>query len=62
MLDAQRFRLLGGLARAALRTLYGLGLEGSRLDPLRRWTKERVAPAIPRKSFRALWREGNGAS
>lgn len=62
MLDAQRFRLLGGLARAALRTLYGLGLEGSRLDPLRRWTKGRAAPTIPRKSFRALWREGNGAS
>src|SRR5712692_7226630 len=61
LLDAGRFRFVGGMARAALRLIYALGLEGSALDPTRPWTKDRAAPAIPPHSFRALWRKRNGA-
>lgn len=55
--DPWKFALAGSAARAVLRVLYKLGLGGTMLDPLRPWTKFRAAPAIPRKSFRALWRE-----
>lgn len=54
---SRRFALAGWCGRAAARTLYALGLGGSPLDPLRPWTKYRAAPAIPRKSFRAMWRK-----
>jgi len=61
MMDAGRFSMLGGLARAGLRLVHGLGLAGSPLDPLRAWTRYRAAPAIPRKSFRSLWSKNNAA-
>ncbi|MGB6472159.1 MAG: LutB/LldF family L-lactate oxidation iron-sulfur protein [Candidatus Acidiferrales bacterium] len=54
---ARRFAFLGRAGRIALRTLYALGAERTWLDPLRAWTKERAAPRIPAKSFRALWRK-----
>ncbi len=57
MMGARRFAAGGWLGRTALRMLYALGLGGTALDPLRPWTKYRAAPEIPRKSFRALWRE-----
>jgi L-lactate dehydrogenase complex protein LldF len=60
MSGSRRFALAGRLGRGAARFLTRLGLAGSRLDPLRPWSKYRAAPAIPRKSFRSLWRE-NGA-
>ena len=60
MMSAGRFRLLGKLGRTALRIIHGMGLEGTVLDPMRPWTKDRAAPAIPRESFRELWRRGNG--
>jgi L-lactate dehydrogenase complex protein LldF len=61
MMDQRRFRAAGSIGRAAGRALYSIGLAGTALDPLRSWTKYRAAPRIPRKSFRALWRErGNG--
>jgi L-lactate dehydrogenase complex protein LldF len=61
MMSAGRFAFLGWMGRAALRLAYGLGLEGSLLDPLRPWTKVHRAPRIPKKSFRALWKEQHGA-
>lgn len=61
MMRAGRFAFLGSAGRAALRLAYGLGLEGSPLDPLRPWTKVHRAPRIPKKSFRALWKEQHGA-
>jgi L-lactate dehydrogenase complex protein LldF len=61
MMSAGRFAFLGWAGRAALRVAYGLGLEGSPLDPLRPWTKVHRAPRIPKKSFRALWKEQHGA-
>ncbi|HTU36191.1 MAG TPA: LutB/LldF family L-lactate oxidation iron-sulfur protein [Candidatus Acidoferrum sp.] len=57
MNSAGRFALAGAAGRAALRGLYRLGLEATAVDPLRPWTKYRTAPPIPRKSFRAMWRE-----
>lgn len=52
-----RFAACGALARGALRVLYRLGAEGTRLDPLRPWTRYRAAPMPPRRSFRRLWEE-----
>ena len=54
------FALAGGLARGTMRFARALGLDGTRLDPLRAWTQYRATPAIPRKPFREMWRE-NGA-
>jgi L-lactate dehydrogenase complex protein LldF len=61
MMGAGRFGLLGAIGRGALRALYALGLEGTILDPLHAWTKDRAAPPIPTASFRALWKEHDGA-
>lgn len=55
-----RFEFVGGLARAAIRVLYRLGMEGTILDPARPWTKNHNAPRIPNKSFRALWKGYDG--
>lgn len=60
MQSARRFAFVGSVGRAAVRGLHRLGLAGTFLDPLRTWTKFRAAPPIPRKSFRAMWRE-NGS-
>ncbi len=61
MMSAPRFGFLGSLGRGALRFFYALGLEGTSLDPLRSWTKDRAAPPIPTASFRSLWKERHGA-
>jgi len=61
MMGAGRFAFLGWMGRATLRLAYGLGLEGSPLDPLHLWTKVHRAPRIPKKSFRALWKEQHEA-
>ena len=60
MMSAGRFRFFGWLGRMALRVIHGMGLEGTALDPMRPWTKDRAAPAMPRESFRDLWRKQNG--
>ncbi|MGH9733169.1 MAG: LutB/LldF family L-lactate oxidation iron-sulfur protein [Candidatus Acidiferrales bacterium] len=60
MKSARRFAFAGSAGRAVVRGLYKAGLEGTFLDPLRAWTKFRAAPPIPRKSFRAMWRENGG--
>ncbi len=60
MMSAGRFRFMGSLGRSALRVIHGMGLEGTALDPMRPWTKDRAAPAMPRQSFRDLWRKQNG--
>jgi L-lactate dehydrogenase complex protein LldF len=58
--SSARFAFLGGLGRAAMRLLYGVGAAGSVFDPARAWTKNHAAPRIPAKSFRALWKEQHG--
>jgi L-lactate dehydrogenase complex protein LldF len=60
MAGSRRFAFAGWLGRTATRVLYALGLAGTPLDPLRPWTKYRAAPAVPQKSFRAMWRESGG--
>jgi L-lactate dehydrogenase complex protein LldF len=60
MMSPGRFRFFGSLGRTALRVIHGMGLEGTALDPMRPWTKDRAAPAMPRESFRDLWRKQNG--
>jgi L-lactate dehydrogenase complex protein LldF len=57
MMGSKRLAVLGGAARAGLRAFYALGLDGTRLDPLRPWTKTHAPPAIPAKSFRSQWRK-----
>jgi len=54
------FAFLGWAGRRALRVINAVGLGGSKLDPLRPWTKERAAPPIPTRSFRSLWKEERG--
>ena len=61
MSSAPRFRFFGWLGRMALRAVRALGLEGTALDPMRPWTKDRAMPPIPRESFREMWRQQNGA-
>jgi L-lactate dehydrogenase complex protein LldF len=62
MQSATRFAFLGSMGRAGLRAAYALGVEGTALDPLRPWTKNRAAPRVPAKSFRAQWKEKHGAA
>ncbi len=60
MMDAGRFERLGRLARACLRVVRGLGLEGTVFDPMHPWTKYRGAPQLPKESFRSLWSKNHG--
>lgn len=60
MMSGARFSLLGSLGRMSLRFVRALGLSGTFLDPLKDWTRYRVAPEVPRESFRELWRKRNG--
>lgn len=58
MLRPWLYSLGGGLTRLGLRMLYGLGLAGSALDPMRAWNRQRSPVALPKKSFRASWKKG----
>jgi L-lactate dehydrogenase complex protein LldF len=58
MLRPWLYSLGGGLGRLGLRTLYGLGLAGTFLDPLREWNRRRAPLPLPKKSFRAQWKRG----
>ncbi|HVB55077.1 MAG TPA: LutB/LldF family L-lactate oxidation iron-sulfur protein [Candidatus Acidoferrales bacterium] len=62
MMGSMRFAFFGWAGRAIVRASQALGLGGTSLDPLRPWTKVHAAPHIPKKSFRALWRDRRGAS
>lgn len=57
MMAPRGYAAFGWMGRTTLRVMRRLGLEGTILDPLRPWTKDRALPRIPGKSFRALWRE-----
>lgn len=62
MMGARRFAFVGAVGRAALRMLYAFGLAGTPLDPARPWIQGHAAPAIPDKSFRAMWRKNRAAN
>jgi hypothetical protein len=62
MLHPWMYALGGWSARTALRVLYGLGLAGSIVDPMRVWNRYRSPVALPSESFRARWRKGLGSN
>jgi L-lactate dehydrogenase complex protein LldF len=57
MLHPRIYALGGWSMRKALRILYGLGLAGSILDPMRVWNRYRSPVPLPSESFRAIWRK-----
>jgi len=61
MSGASRFEILGAAGRLVLRALYGVGAEGTALDPLRPWTKYRAVPRLAEESFRARWSRDHAA-
>lgn len=62
MLRPRIYALGGWSMRKALRMIYGLGLAGSILDPMRVWNRYRSPVPLPSQSFRERWRKGLGAN
>jgi L-lactate dehydrogenase complex protein LldF len=60
MLRPRIYALAGWLGRSALRMLYGLGLAGSAVDPMRAWNRRRSPVPLPKDSFRSRWRRELG--
>ncbi|HYL93995.1 MAG TPA: LutB/LldF family L-lactate oxidation iron-sulfur protein [Alphaproteobacteria bacterium] len=50
------FALAGWVGRKSLGAVYGLGLAGTWLDPMRPWNRKRSPVPLAKKSFRARWR------
>jgi L-lactate dehydrogenase complex protein LldF len=57
MLHPRLFALGGWMMRRSLRVLYGLGLAGTALDPMRAWSRKRTPVPLPTRSFRARWKK-----
>ena len=57
MMRPRLYTLGGWLMRRALRLLYGLGLAGTWLDPMRRWNRRRTPVLLPAQSFRSRWKK-----
>ncbi len=62
MLHPWMYALGGWSMRKALRILYGLGLAGSVVDPMRVWNRYRSPVPLPSESFRARWRKDRAAN
>ncbi len=62
MLHPRIYALGGWLMRNSLRMVYGLGLVGSILDPMRVWNRYRAPVPLPSESFRARWRKDRAAN
>jgi len=62
MLHPRIYALGGWSMRNTLRMIYGLGLAGTILDPMRVWNLHRSPVPLPSESFRARWRKGLGAN
>jgi len=62
MLHPRIYALAGWLARRGLGAVYGVGLAGSILDPMRVWNRRRSPLPLPSESFRARWRKGLAAN
>jgi hypothetical protein len=45
------------MMRHSLRLLYGMGLAGTALDPMRAWSRKRTPVPLPSQSFRARWKK-----
>jgi hypothetical protein len=48
------------MMRRSLRLLYGMGMAGTVLDPMRAWSRKRTPVPLPTQSFRALWKKELG--
>jgi L-lactate dehydrogenase complex protein LldF len=57
MLSPWFYKTGGELTRWGLRMAYGLGLAGTILDPMRAWNRRRARVPLPKKSFRAMWKD-----
>lgn len=62
MLHPRMYAFGGWLMRKSLRMAYGLGLQGTILDPMRKWNRYRSPVPLPTESFRARWRKDRAAS
>ncbi len=62
MLHPRIYALGGWSVRQALRMIYGLGMKGTILDPMRVWNQYRSPVHLPSESFRARWRKGLGTN
>ncbi|MGA8541660.1 MAG: LutB/LldF family L-lactate oxidation iron-sulfur protein [Terriglobales bacterium] len=62
MLHPRIYALGGWLIRKSLRMAYGLGLQGTIFDPMRKWNRYRSPVPLPSESFRARWRKDRAAS
>jgi L-lactate dehydrogenase complex protein LldF len=62
MLHPRIYALGGWTMRKILQIIYGLGLAGSILDPMRVWNRYRSPVPLPSESFRARWRKDLGAN
>jgi len=62
MLHPRIYALGGWSMRKALRIMYGMGLGGTFLDPMREWNRHRAPVPLPSESFRAGWRRDLGAN
>jgi hypothetical protein len=60
MLHPQLYSLGGWLMRRSLRLLYGMGLAGTALDPMRAWSRKRTPVPLPSQSFRSRWKKELG--
>jgi hypothetical protein len=53
------YRFCASLSRFGQKISRLLGIEGTWLDPLQRWSKTRALPGIPPRSFHDWWHERN---
>ncbi len=58
MLSPKLYAMGGWLMRRSLKAIYGIGLSGSVLDPMRAWSKGRTPVPLPSQSFREQWKKG----
>jgi hypothetical protein len=57
MLNPRLFALGGWMMRRSLRLLYGMGMAGTVLDPMRAWSRKRTPVPLPTQSFRGHWKK-----
>jgi len=58
MLNPRLYAASGWVLRKGMKFVYGTGLGGSILDPMRSWSRKRAPLPLPAQSFRELWKKG----
>ncbi len=59
MRSKKGYRLSTSILRLIYKFFCALGIEGSSIDPLRRWSKDRTLPKIADQTFRDWWHKRN---